>query len=87
MAFDVHIVSRLVQRLYIDKTCFDRNVCHHQSQLELQLWYKHLQASEVCQNSCAVESFTILDSAATKFQIKLKEAKLINWEKPVLNQE
>ena len=39
-------------------------------------------------NSCSAESFTILDSAAaTKFQIKIKEALRINWEKPAFNQQ
>lgn len=49
--------------------------------------FKHLQASEECRNSCSAESFTILDSAATKFQVKIKEAMYINWEKPALNQQ
>ena len=35
----------------------------------------------------SVESFTILNSAATKFQVKIKEAMYINWEKPALNQQ
>lgn len=47
--------------------------------------FKHLQDSEVCRSSCSSESITILDSTATKFQIKLKQAMYINWEKPVLN--
>ena len=49
--------------------------------------YKHLQASEECKNSCSMESFTILDSTATKFEIKIKEALHINWENPSLNQQ
>ena len=36
--------------------------------------YKHLQESETCKNSCSAESFTILDYATSKFQIKIKEA-------------
>lgn len=46
--------------------------------------FKHLN-SEVCRSSCSSESITILDSTAAKFQIKLKQAMYINWEKPVLN--
>ena len=34
-----------------------------------------------------VQSFEILDSAPTKFQLKLKEAMYINWEKPNLNRQ
>ena len=42
---------------------------HHTSHI-----YKHLQESETCKNSCSAESFTILDYATSKFQIKIKEA-------------
>ena len=45
------------------------------------------QAYEECKNSWSAESFTILDSAASKFHIKIKESLHINWEKPALNQQ
>ena len=32
-------------------------------------------------------NFEILDSAATKYQVKLKESMFIKWEKPDLNQQ
>ena len=47
--------------------------------------FKHLQSSERCRQSCSADCFKILDSAPTKFQLKLKEAMHINWEKPNLN--
>ena len=37
--------------------------------------------------SCSTDCFEILDSAPTKFQLKLKEAMYINWVKPNLNQQ
>ena len=40
-----------------------------------------------CHDSCATECFTILDSAASKFQIKIKEALHIKWENSILNQQ
>ena len=40
-----------------------------------------------CRQSCSADCFEILDSARTKFQLKLKEAMHINWEKPNLNQQ
>ena len=49
--------------------------------------FKHLQSSERCRQSCSADCFEILDSAPTKFQLKLKEAMHINWEKPNLNQQ
>ena len=35
---------------------------------------KHLLSSERCRQSCSADCFKILDSAPTKFQLKLKEA-------------
>ena len=49
--------------------------------------YRHLQSSRACHDSCNTECFTILDSAASKFQIKIKEASHIKWEYPILNQQ
>ena len=49
--------------------------------------YRHLQSSMACHDSCNTEGFTILDSAASKFQIKIKEALHIKWENPILNQK
>ena len=49
--------------------------------------YRHLQSSRACRDSCATESFTILDSAASKFQIKVKEALHIKRENPIFNQQ
>ena len=49
--------------------------------------YKHLQESETCKNSCSAESFTILDYATSKFQIKIKEALYIKWDNPSLNRQ
>ena len=49
--------------------------------------YRHLQSSRACHDSCNTECFTILDSAASKFQIKIKEALHIKWENPILNQQ
>ena len=49
--------------------------------------YRHLQSSRACHDSCDTECFAILDSAASKFQIKIKEALHIKWENPPLNQQ
>ena len=49
--------------------------------------FKHLQGSEFCRASCTPDCFEILDSAATKYQVKLKESMFIEWEKPDLNQQ
>ena len=49
--------------------------------------FKHLQSSEFCRASCTPDCFEILDSAATKYQVKLKESMFIKWEKPDLNRQ
>ena len=51
--------------------------------------YSHLQSSRACHDycTCTTACFTILDSAASKFQIKIKEALHIKWENPILNQQ
>ena len=49
--------------------------------------FKRLQNSEPCRASCSIDCFKMLDSAATEFQVKLKESMYIKWEKPDLNQQ
>ena len=48
--------------------------------------HKHLQASESCRNLCTKNNFKILNSAST-YQLKIKEALHILWEKPSLNKQ
>ena len=48
--------------------------------------YRHLLSFRAGHDSCATECLAILDSAASKFQIKIKEALHIKWENPILDQ-
>ena len=66
---------------------FSTRVREHLSSDKSSHIFKHLQSSERCRQSCSVDCFEILDSAPTKFQLKLKEAMHINWEKSNLNQQ
>ena len=66
---------------------FPTRVREHLSSDKSSHIFKHLQSSERCRQSCSADCFEILDSAPTKFQLKLKEAMHINWEKPNLNQQ
>ena len=74
---------------YIGETgChFSTRVREHLSSDKSSHIFKHLISSERCRQSCSTDCFEILDSAPTKFQLKLKEAMYINWEKPNLNQQ
>lgn len=50
--------------------------------------FQHLQSSERCRQSWSIDHFKIVDSASTKFELKIKEVMHVNWEKPViLNQQ
>ena len=49
--------------------------------------FKHLQNSEHCRTLCSNDCFSILDHASTTFQLKIKEAIHIQWEKPTLNHQ
>ena len=49
--------------------------------------YKHIASSQACRESCSTEYFTILNTAASGFQLKIKEAMCIKREKPILNQQ
>ena len=50
--------------------------------------FQHLHSKEEeCFSSFDLDCFSILDSATTKYQIKLKECMYIDWEKPNLNKQ
>ena len=49
--------------------------------------YKHLQENSPCLQKSKEESFTIIDTAPTKWQLKLKEGLHISWLKPNLNKQ
>ena len=66
---------------------FSTRIREHLSPDKSSHIFKHLLSSERCRQSCSTDCFEILDSAPTKFQLKLKEAMHINWEKPNLNQQ
>lgn len=66
---------------------FSTRVREHLSSDKSSYIFKHLQNPGSCRQSCSADCFEILDSAPTKFQLKLKEAMHINWEKPNLNQQ
>ena len=67
---------------------FSTHIHEHLSYDKSSHIFKHLQSSEHCRQSWSADCFEILDSAPTKFQLKLKEAYMyINWEKPNLNQQ
>ena len=49
--------------------------------------YKHIRKNMECFERVTPECFSILDTATTKFQLKLKEGMYIGWKKPNLNRQ
>ena len=49
--------------------------------------YKHLANNISCFDNSNERCFSILDTASTHFQLKLKEGLYINWENPDLNRQ
>ena len=49
--------------------------------------YQHLLSSFDCLNACPGDCFTILDTARTKPQLRIKESLFISWLKPTLNKQ
>ena len=49
--------------------------------------FQHIKRSETCKALCSEDYFSILDTASTSFQLKIKEALHIGWEKPLLNKQ
>ena len=47
--------------------------------------FKHLNGNESCVNALNSNSFSIIDSANNAFDLKIKEALHIIWDKPDLN--
>ena len=49
--------------------------------------FQHIYGSETCRALCLGNCFSILDTASTSFQLKIKEALHIGWENPSLNKQ
>ena len=74
---------------YVGETIqhFSMRVREHTFSDRTSHMFKHLQNSEHCCTLCCNDCFRILDHASTTFQIKIKEAIYIQWEKPTLNHQ
>ena len=49
--------------------------------------YKHLRANEACKDNCSTNCFSIIDTASSKYQLRIKEGLHIDWLKPSLNKQ
>ena len=48
---------------------------------------QHINGSDTCKAFCSEDCFSILDTASTSFQLRIKEALHIGWEKPLLKKQ
>jgi len=64
-----------------------RRVHEHLSRNKASHINKHLVKNEGCRAVCSKNSFQILKSAPTNFQLKIKEVIYIQWENPSLNSQ
>ena len=46
-----------------------------------------MMSSADCLNACSRDCFSILDTARTKHQLRIKESLFISWLKPTLNKQ
>ena len=65
-----HISTRINDRLKTDKASHV---------------YKHLKSNLECKEVCNVTCFSILDTASTTYQLRIKDGMYIGWEEPSLN--
>ena len=67
-----HLATRVNEHLVSDRTSHIR---------------KHLESNEACSRLCSKKCFQVLDSAATEFALRIKEAIHIKREHPSLNSQ
>ena len=93
------IPKMLTSRVVYKFTCANCNVCYigetarhlcvrvneHLTSDKKSAIYKHLQSNISCMSACSEQCFSIIDSAPTKHQLRIKESLLIGNLKPVLN--
>jgi len=74
---------------YIGETSRHFSTCVHEhlSSDRSSHVFKHLQNSESCRAACSADYFTVFDSVATRYQVKLKESMYLKKEKGDLNQQ
>ena len=83
------LVCARCKSCYIGETCrhFKTRIDEHIKKDKRSHVFQHLQSKEECFSSFDLNCFSILDSATTRYQTKLKEGMYIDWEKPNLNKQ
>ena len=61
--------------------------CEHLTADKNSHIFQNINRSETCTALCSEDCFSLLDTASTSFQLEIKEALHIGWEKPLLNKQ
>ena len=74
---------------YIGETTrhLEKRIAEHLRKDKTSAIYKHIHEDFDCFNYCDESCFSILDTAMTNFQLKVKEGMYIGWENPNLNKQ
>ena len=89
------IFNHLFLNLFVQTVCF---VCYlggtkkHfitkiNEYLQKDPKFKHLQESRICNSMCNKDCFSVIDSATTEYQLKMKEAMHIKWIQSKLHKQ
>ena len=71
-----------------ETTChLSTTVEEHLEKEKLSKIFKHLDENNNCKSPSTPDCFQIIDSASSKFMLKLKEAMHITWTKPSVNRQ
>ena len=74
---------------YIGETTrhLDARIDEHLRKDKKSAIYKHIHKNIGCFDNCKKTCFSVLDTANTKFQLKVKEGMYIGWENPDVNKQ
>ena len=74
---------------YVSQTCrhLATRIDEHFGKDKKSHIYQHLMSSKDCLDKCSKDCFSVLDTANTKHQLRIKESLFITWLKPILNKQ
>ena len=74
---------------YVGQTCrhLATRIDEHFGKDKKSHIYQHLMSSKDCLDKCSKYCFSVLDTANTKHQLRIKESLYITWLKLILNKQ
>ena len=72
---------------YVGQTCLHlaTRIDNHSGEDKKSHISQHIMSSKDCLDKCSKDCFSVLDTANTKHQSRIKESLYITWLKPILN--